>query len=127
MCSFGFGFLVDEVTILGYLEQEANIACKTKMQQERQFSLVMVDVFNCVFINLIVVSSSVGIDFLRSLRGGILTVEAGNILTCAEEMAFFFSRIEIRECISASISSTFRLASATALSFSSSAAVALFS
>jgi hypothetical protein len=60
MCSFGFGFLVDEVNILGYLEQEAIIAsCKTKMQHDRQFSSVMVDVFNHVFLNLIVVSSSV--------------------------------------------------------------------
>jgi hypothetical protein len=30
MCSFGFGFLVDGVNILGYLEQEANIACKNQ-------------------------------------------------------------------------------------------------
>jgi hypothetical protein len=72
MCSFGFGFLVDEVNILGYLEQEATIACKTKMQQEKQFSSVMVYVFNHMFINLIVVSSSVGIKFFKKLERGHL-------------------------------------------------------
>jgi hypothetical protein len=30
MCSFGFGFLVDEVNILGYLEQEANYSMQNQ-------------------------------------------------------------------------------------------------